>query len=307
MAGWQPSSMPARMHVDEVDVSEELVRRLLADQFPQWAGLPLQVVEPWGTAHGIWRLGDDLVVRLPRIGWATGQVERDARWLPILARHLTVAVPEPVAVGEPGHGYPFPWAVHRWLPGEPASAVRVVDHVDLALSLARVVKELRGVPVEGAPPARNRARPLADYDESTREAIRSAAHLIDADAALGVWEDALAAPVHPGPPRWVHGDLDANCLLTDGRLSGLVDWGSACVGDPAVDVQVIWTPLFTEQSRWVFLDLVAAGDAVVRRSRGAALHQACAALPYYLDTYPEMVERSRHKLAALGVGPTLGV
>lgn len=294
--------MPARMHDDEVEVDEGLVRRLLAAQMPDLADQPLTTVEPWGTDNAIWRLGDDLVVRLPRIRWATGQVAREAMWLPRLAPHLPVAVPAPIAVGAPGEGYPYAWAVHRWIPGDPARLDLVDDPVTLALDLARVVRALRSLPTDGAPAARNRARPLHEYDEPTRRAIDAAGHLIDAAAATAVWEQALAAAPHDGPPVWVHGDLEGNCLVRDRRLCGIVDWGSACAGDPAVDVQVVWSPLFTDGSRRAFLEALDVDDATLARSRGAAINQACAALPYYLHTYPQIVERSWHKLAALGVG-----
>jgi aminoglycoside phosphotransferase (APT) family kinase protein len=294
---------PLRMHADEVDVDEALVHRLLAAQFPHLADRPLTIVEPWGTDNALWRLGDDLVVRMPRIRSAVGQVGREATWLPRLAPRLSVGVPEPVAVGEPAAGYPYPWAVHRWLPGDGAALDRIDDPTAFALDLAQVVRDLAAVPTDGAPAARNRARPLHDYDGPTRWVIDSARHLIDADAATAVWEEALAAPPFTGPPVWVHGDLEGNCLVRDGRLSGLVDWGSACVGDPAVDVQVVWSPLFTDGSRQAFLDALDVDDATLARSRGAAINQACAALPYYLDTYPLIVERSWHKLAALGVEP----
>lgn len=289
------------MHAGEVDVDETLVERLLAAQFPDLAGLPLAVVEPWGTDNAIWRLGESLVVRLPRIGWAKGQVDREATWLPRLAPHLPVAVPEVVAVGEPGEGYPYRWAVHRWLPGDGAALDRIDDPVRFALDLAEVVRALQEVAVDGAPLARNRARPLSDYDGDTRQAIAQASDLIDAEAATAVWEEALAVAPHPGPPVWVHGDLEGNCIVGGGRLAGLVDWGSACAGDPAVDVQVVWSPLFTEESRRAFLAALGVDEAMLARSRGAAVNQACAALPYYLHTYPLIVERSRHKLAALGI------
>lgn len=289
------------MHDDEVEVDDALVGRLLAAQFPDLAGLPLAVVEPWGTDNGVWRLGQDLVVRLPRIAWAEGQVARDARWLPELAPHLPIAVPEPIAVGEPALGYPFRWAVHRWIPGDLAAPATIGDPLGFARDLAVVVARLRHAPTDGAPRARNRARPLREYDDATRAAIASASHLIDAAVATEIWDDALAAEPYDGPPVWVHGDLEGNCIVRDGHLSGLVDWGSACAGDPAVDVQVVWSPLFTAESRGVFLDALAVDDATLARSRGAAINQACAALPYYLDTYPLIVERSWHKLAALGV------
>jgi aminoglycoside phosphotransferase (APT) family kinase protein len=214
---------------------------------------------------------------------------------------LPVAVPEPIAIGEPGGGYPYRWAVHRWLPGDGATLARVDDPVGFALDLAEVVRGLQTVPTDGAPPATNRARPLQQYHVSTLRAIESARHLIDARAARAVWQEALAAPAHRGPPVWAHGDIEGNCLVSDGRLSGIVDWGSACVGDPAVDVQVVWSPLFTADSRRAFIDTLGIDAATLARSRGAAVQQACAALPYYLHTYPLIVERSWHKLAALGI------
>jgi aminoglycoside phosphotransferase (APT) family kinase protein len=296
----------ARMHENEVDVNEDLVRRLLADQMPHLAQLQLSVVEPWGTDNAIWRLGDGLSVRLPRIDWAAGQVAREAEWLPRLAPHLPVELPAPVAIGEPAHGYPFQWAIHRWLEGEGAALEQMSDPVEFALDLAAVVRSLQRISPQGAPPARNRARPLREYDEATRYVIEKASHLIDAAAALRVWEEALAAPPYDGASVWVQGDLEGNCLVRDGRLSGIVDWGSACAGDPAVDVQVVWSPLFTDASRAAFLEALDVDDATLARSQGAAINQACAALPYYLDTYPLIVERSWHKLAALGVAAISG-
>ena len=295
--------MPGRMHDGEIEVDEALVRDLVDTQFPALADRPLALVEPWGTDNAIWRLGVDLVVRLPRIRWATGQVEREATWLPRIAPYLPTAVPEPVAVGEPAGGYPYRWAVHRWLPGDGASLAQMADPVDFARRLADVVRSLQTVPAEGAPKAVNRARPLQEYNGATLGAIEYASTLIDSRQAREVWEEALAAPAHGDEPVWVHGDVEGNCLLRDGHLSGIVDWGSACVGDPAVDVQVVWSPLFTEESRRAFLDALGVDDATLARSRGAAIHQACGALPYYLHTYPLIVERSWHKLRALGVEP----
>lgn len=293
--------MPARMHDDEVDIDEGLVRRLLDAQLPHLAEQQLTLVEPWGTDNAIWRLGTDFVVRLPRIRWARGQPEKEATLLPRLAPHLSVELPEPVAVGDPDFGYPFRWAVHRWIPGSGASPTNIDDRAGFALDLAATLQRLQRVPTHGAPAAHGRARPVQDYDDSTRAAIEGAAHLIDARAALAVWEEAVAAPADDRPPVWVQGDLEGNCIVRDGRLRGIVDWGSSCQGDPAVDVQVVWSPLFTDASRRVFLDQLDVDEATLARSRGAAINQACAALPYYLHTYPLIVERSRHKLDALGV------
>ena len=303
--GWSGKlrSVTIRMHHDEIDVNVELVRSLLTSQMPSFAHLPLVKVEPWGIDNAIWRLGSDYVVRLPRIHWAAGQVELEGHWLPRLAPHLPIAIPEPVAMGKANGEYPFPWALHRWIPGVGAALNRINDPVTFALELAHVVQMLQTVSTKDAPPATNRARPLAEYDQAAREMIDRASNLIDAPAALRVWEEALAAAPHEGPPVWVQGDLEGNCLVRDGRLCGIVDWGSTCAGDPAVDVQVVWSPLFTNDSRRAFLDALRVDSATLARSRGAAIQQACAALPYYLHSYPQIVERSWRKLATLGVLP----
>lgn len=289
------------MHADEVDIDDDVVRRLVGAQLPDLAALPISVVEPWGTDNAIYRLGDELVVRLPRRPSTAGHIAREAGFLPWLAGRLPIAIPEVVALGEPDDAYPFPWAVHRWVPGEGAALDVMDDPVTFALDLVGVIRSLRAVPTDGAPAARNRARPLAEYDDVTRQVIASCGELIEAEAALAIWEDGLASAPHAGAPVWVHGDLEGNCIVRDGRLSGLVDWGLACAGDPAVDVQVAWSPLFTEESRSVFLEALQVDDATLARARAAAINQACAALPYYLHTYPLIVERSWHKLAALGV------
>lgn len=218
-----------------------------------------------------------------------------------------MAIPEPVATGQPGRGYPYEWAIHRWIPGRPAGPDTITDYDAFAVELGGVVRALQDSPAHGAPSAVGRALPLQAYGASALAAIESAQHLIDAGVAIAVWEEALAAEPHHGSAVWVHGDLEGNCLVQDGQLAGIVDWGSACVGDPAVDVQVIWSPLFTASSRRRFLEELNVDEATVSRSRGAAIQQACAALPYYLNTYPLMVERSRHKLAALGVPLHVGI
>jgi aminoglycoside phosphotransferase (APT) family kinase protein len=289
------------MHEGEVKVDEDLVARLIRGQFPELAELPIRRVEPWGTDNAIYRLGDELVARLPRMAWAEGQPALEHEWLPVLAPELPIAVPEPVALGRPSGPYPFRWSIHRWLIGEPAGPETINNPRKFAEDLAGVVRALQGVSPVGAPPARNRARPLQEYAGEALAAIAYAGDLIDQHAARTVWEKAVCAPPHDDTPVWVQGDLEGNCLTQGGKLSGIVDWGSACVGDPAVDVQVIWSPLFSTSSRVAFLEALDVDQATLERSRGAAIQQACAALRYYLDSYPLIVERSRHKLAALGV------
>jgi aminoglycoside phosphotransferase (APT) family kinase protein len=286
------------MHAGEVETDAALVRRLLAAQFPQWAELPIEPVVSYGTDHDIYRLGDGLSARLPRIEWATGQAAKEAEWLPKLAPHLPLAVPVQLAAGRPAEGYPFAWSVYAWLPGENANGT-IGDLRRAAVDLAAFVRALRGVDTTGVQPRRSHSRgaPLAELDESVRRAIAELGERIDGDAALRSWEESLAAPAWKGPEVWVHGDLlPGNLLVTGGRLSAVIDWGCLGVGDPACDLQPAWN-VFAGESRARYREELEADDASWLRGRGWALFQAVVALPYYWETNPGMIRQASHALA----------
>jgi aminoglycoside phosphotransferase (APT) family kinase protein len=288
-----------RMHADEVDVDVFLVRRLLAAQFPQWADLSLERVDHAGTDNAIYRLGEDMSVRLPRIHWATGQAEKEQRWLPRLAPHLPLAVPVPLAIGMPGEGYPWRWSVSPWLAGEEATADRIADLRQAATDLARFLAALQRIDPTGGPLAADhnlRGAPLAMRDSATRDAIAALDGVIDTGAATTAWEAALHAPEWDRAPVWFHGDVLAGNLLVDrGRLSAVIDFGGLGVGDPACDLMSAWS-LFSDKSRDAFRSAAAVDDATWARARGCALSQALLALPYYLETNPAIVARSRHAI-----------
>src|SRR5688572_10632460 len=197
--------MPAaKMHADEAHTDASLVRRLLAAQFPHWAGLPIEPVPSAGTDNAIYRLGDSMAVRLPRIHWATGQVDKEHLWLPRLAPLLPLAVPLPLARGEPGEGYPWHWSVHSWLPGENATTGRIADPCQAAADLAKFILHLQRIDPIGGPPA-SRGVPLATRDAATREAIAALHGVIDTEAVTAAWEAALQAPAWDRAAVWVHG------------------------------------------------------------------------------------------------------
>jgi aminoglycoside phosphotransferase (APT) family kinase protein len=286
------------MHPDQVDTDVGLVRRLLADQFPQWADLPIRPVESYGTDHDIYRLGDRLSARLPCIAWATKQAEKEAEWLPKLAPQLPLAVPRQVAIGHPAEGYPFAWSIYEWLPGENANGT-IDDLEGAAVTLAAFIKALRRIDTTGARPRPRGARgaPLAELDGSVRRAIDQLGGRIDGIAALHSWEESLNAPAWNAPEVWVHGDLlPGNLLVVDGHLSAVIDWGGLNVGDPACDLQPAWN-VFEGGSRSRFRDELAVDDASWLRGRGWALAQAVWALPYYWDTNPGMIRQASHALA----------
>ena len=293
------------MHVDEVDIDADLVRRLLTAQFPAWAELSLAPVPSAGTDNALYRLGDDMAVRLPRIGWAVGQVEAELRWLPRLAPHVPLAIPAPLAMGDPGEGYPWHWGVYRWLEGENATLDRMGDPTETAVALAGFIKALQRIDPAGGPPPgphnSGRGVPLADRDEGTRAAIASLSGMIDSEAATAAWEAALRAPAWGGPPAWIHGDLQSGNLLAQrGRLSAVIDWGCMGVGDPACDLMPAWN-LFTAETRAVFREAMAVDDATWARGRGWALSCGLIALPYYKTSNPVLAGIARQ-----AIGEVLG-
>jgi aminoglycoside phosphotransferase (APT) family kinase protein len=285
------------MHAGEVATDAALVRRLLSAQLPQWADLPIAQVESYGTDHDIYRLGDALAARLPRIEWATQQAALEREWLPRLAPHLPLAIPVQLAMGRPAEGYPFEWSVYAWLPGRSASS-GIDDLEQAAADLAAFVEALRRIDTAGARPRRRGARgaPLAELDEVVRRSIGELGRRIDGAAALRSWDESLDAAPWAGDGTWVHGDLlPGNLLVVDGRLSAVIDLGCLGVGDPACDLQPAWN-VFDGASRARYRAELEVDDASWLRGRGWALFQAVVALPYYWDTNPGMVRQASHAL-----------
>lgn len=263
----------ARMHADDIETDVALIRRLLSGQFPQWMDLPISRVTSYGTDNDIYRLGDQLAVRLPRRpGWAVAQVQLEARWLPKLAPQLPLALPVQVAMGHPAERYPFHWAVYEWLPGSDANGT-IGDLNQAAVDLAGFVTALRRVDTTGAHPRIPHARggPLAEADEMVRSSVAQLGNRIDGDAVLRSWAESLSAPEWDRPDVWVHGDLlPGNLLVADGRLSAVIDFGGLNVGDPACDLQPAWN-IFSGDSRQRFRAELGADDASWLRGRGWAL------------------------------------
>ncbi|MEA2506368.1 MAG: hypothetical protein QOH48_986 [Actinomycetota bacterium] len=227
--------MTARMHVDELEIDEELVGRLLGKQFPEWAERQLRRLEPSGTVDAIFRLGDDLSVRLPRRDGPIEAGSKEFDWLPRLAPLLPVDVPIPVAQGRPGNGYPWFWEIHTWVEGGTVP-VEEIDATQAARDLATFVAAMQQMSPTGAPPGRGIS--LAERDKEFQYWL---ARFKGAPAVRAEWRRAIAATPWDGPPVWHHGDLDArNWLVRDGRIGGVIDWGEMGVGDPACDVMVAW-------------------------------------------------------------------
>ncbi len=274
-AAWILVFVTTRMHADEIEIDEAFVRRLLAEQFPQWRSLPLRRIEPSGTDHVIFRLGDELSVRLPRIDGPSDPGSKQFVWLPKLAPLLPVDIPVPVGQGRPSKGYPWFWEIHTWVHGETVP-IDTIDAIQAARDLCALIEALQRVSGAGAPPGRG--VPLSERDQEVRYWLAR----FDGDPRVTAeWERALAAPPWDRLPIWHHGDLDArNWLIRDGRISGVIDWSSMGVGDPACDVMVAWK-LHSPAARDAVREALPADDATWERARGWVLSQAVAILAYY--------------------------
>lgn len=295
----------AGMHEDEITIDDATVRRLVDDQFPAWSSLELRRLPPLGTDNQLFRLGDELLVRLPRIHWAADSALHEHTWLPRIAPHLPLPVPAPVALGEPAHGYPFAWTVVPWIEGDNPTE-ETLDPDAWAVSLAAFVRACREVPgMDGPVKEEGRGAPLAALDDWVREWTAKADPAeVSREAVLAVWEDALAAPAYDGEPAWFHGDLhEGNLLVRDGHLAAVIDWGACGRGDPAIELNAMWGYV-PESAAALYRQEVGLDEAAYRRARGFALAPAISASTYYRDTAPEISRGSlrtvRRLVASLG-------
>ncbi|WP_168207622.1 aminoglycoside phosphotransferase family protein [Microlunatus elymi] len=291
------------LHDDELAIDRDLVRRLVDRDLPEHAELPLSRLGASGSSNALFRLGDDLLVRMPRQPGGSGSINLERRWSPLMAANLPVEVPEILAVGEPGFGYPEHWSVVRWIDGRHPDVVGP-DHAadesrtQFAGDFADVLLALREteVPADAyADPAlRNyRGLPLITRAEATRRDIEACRRIdgldLDLDAALRFWEQAMRLPgvADETPPRWYHCDLLAeNLLVRDGRLTAVLDFGGLAIGDPAIDLHGVWE-LFDEPSREIVRERAGIDEAEWQRGRAWALSIAVMTFPYYWHTMPQ--------------------
>lgn len=286
-------------------IDAALVRRLVDEQFPQWAGLSLQLVDPAGSDHVIYRLGQDLSVRLPRHSGAMGQAMKESQWLPQLAPHLPLAIPTPVGVGEPGFDYPWRWAVSRWLDGEVATTEALADSSETAYELAEFLTALQRCTPEGLIDDACDdllARPLADRDGATRAAIAEVDNVFDCAAMTKLWDAALSAPRWNRPRVLCHGDFHTGNLLTrNGRLSAVIDFGELGIGDPACDLTIAFT-LMSAESRAAFRTALDVDEATWLRGRGWALATGLNAYTSYAAVNPRVAAATTRQITEALIG-----
>lgn len=288
---------PLPMPAAEVDIDEPFVRRLLAEQHPDLAELPLtELANGWDNV--IHRLGDELTVRLPRRAMATTLIDNEQRWLPELAQQLPLPIPVPVRVGRPTDGYPWSWSITPWFAGSPAAVSPPSDPDETVIALSDFLAALHVAAPSEAPTNPFRGGPLSGRDDPVRERATQLATSIDAPAVVALWDALLLTPPWPHAAVWLHGDLHmANLLVADGSLSAVIDFGDITAGDPATDLAVAWQ-LFDAERREAMFDRLGTDADTRVRARAWALHLSLAYVASSADN-PMMASIGRATLAAV--------
>ncbi|MFI4919676.1 MAG: aminoglycoside phosphotransferase family protein [Legionellales bacterium] len=261
------------------NITPELARKLIAEQFPEYAHLPITSVEKQGHDNRTYRLGSDMLIRMPTAESYALKVPKEQALLPKIMRHLSVSIPVPIKMGAASQAYPYPFSIYKWLEGVSINLL-VLDNgclEKLASDLARFLKELQSIDnVEGPAPGQHnwwRGDHISVYDKGAREQISELSTVIDESKAIKLWERACETKWNQ-PPVWIHGDFAiGNMLLKDSRLSAIIDFGGMALGDPACDLVIAWTFL-NEKARDIFFQKMALDEDTWLRAKAWALWKA---------------------------------
>lgn len=282
-----------KMHADQLDVPAEMVRALVGEQFPRWRGLPVTPLASQGTVNAIFRIGDTLAARFPLQPRDAGAVRRslesEAEAARELAGHTRFPTPEPIAIGEPGAGYPLPWSVQTWLPGVVATDEDPAGSTEFAHDLAEFIGEVRQIGTRGRTfHGSGRGGDLRSHDEWMQTCFSNSERLLDVPRLRRMWADLRDLPRGPGGDVMTHGDLiPGNVLVSGGRLAGVLDTGGLGPADPALDLVGAWH-LLDDGPRQVLRDDLGCDDLEWQRGKAWAFQQAMGAAWYYVETNPAM-------------------
>jgi aminoglycoside phosphotransferase (APT) family kinase protein len=288
------------MHDDELEISADAVGRLVSEQYPEHAGLPIERVGAHSTVHAVFRIGGQVSARFPlRSGdpsVARAALDQEAVSARELAAAVTVEIPEPLAIGAPGEGYPLPWSLHRWVPGATAAEDDPSASVDFALDVAGLVAQIVAIPTRGRTfRGSGRGGDLHDHDWWMRVCFDRSEHLLPVDRLRATWSHLRPLP-RRDPDQMTHGDLvPGNLIVRDGRLTGVLDVGGLGAADPAVDLVVAWHAL-DDAPRAAFREQLAVDDLRWQRGIAWAFQQAMGLVWYYETSNPTMSAIGRRTL-----------
>jgi aminoglycoside phosphotransferase (APT) family kinase protein len=293
------------MHDGQLAVTVPVVRALVAGQFPPWAGLTIRAVVSPGTVNAIFRIGDRLAARFPLVaadaGSVRAQLAAEADAARELAGRTRFATPEPVALGEPGPGYPLPWSVQTWLPGVTADDRDPGESAGFARDLAEFIGAVRSMDTRGRTfGGSGRGGVLGDHDDWVQLCLARSEGLLDVPRLRARWQVLRELPRGPRPDVMSHRDLIPGNVLVSrpgraARLAGVLDVGGLGPADPALDLVAAWHLLGSE-SRQVLRANLSSDDAEWARGQGWAFQQAIGLVWYYTVTNPAMAALGRRTL-----------
>jgi len=281
-------------------INIQLATQLINEHFPQWAGLAIEPVASAGTDNALFHLGEAMLIRLPNAQWAYQQVEKEQRWLPLMADHLPIDIPRPIAMGRSSVAFEHSWSIYNWLDGSDLSQQSLENLDQAAIDLAAFIRALQSRNSSGGPRAgahnNYRGIDLSKLDSVVRSSIDELGSRIDGPVISELWQCALNESPWQQAPVWLHGDIHpGNILAKHGRISAVIDFGLMGVGDPACDLLVAWN-LLAHDSRQLFRQHLQVDDSTWARGRGWALYTALVALPYYWSSNPVIVAMAQRTL-----------
>jgi aminoglycoside phosphotransferase (APT) family kinase protein len=290
------------MHANQLTVPLAAVRELVGTQFPDWRHLPIRPIASQGTVNAIFRIGDELAARFPL---QPQDVEATRRWLESeadaareLLDHTRFPTPEPVAIGEPGAGYPLPWSVQTWLPGAVATDEDPGESGEFAHDLAELIAEVRAIPTRGRTfRGHGRGGDLRHHEEWIQTCFRHSEPLLDVPRLRRLWTAMRELPRGGTSDVMTHGDLiPGNVLVSGGRLAGVLDVGGLGPADPALDLVGAWHLLGAEPRQVLRTDL-GCDDLQWERGLAWAFVQAIGLVWYYVESNPAVSRMGQRTLA----------
>lgn len=296
--------IPTREHIrsTRLTVPVSTVQNLIKEQFLKYADLPIKPVEPEGWDNKTFRLGDEMLIRMPSAACYAEKVPKEQELLPILAKQLSVPIPQPIALGKPSDDYPFPWSIYKWIEGTTADTLKAEELTQFAHDAAQFLNELRAADTTGGPlPGTHnffRGAHPSVYDADTRASLQKLEGIINIETATAVWGKALSSSWQH-EPVWIHGDFSpGNILVKDGKLTAVIDFGGTAIGDPACDLVLAWT-FFDAQSREVFKSTIDLDSDTWARARGWALWKALITLADMEDKTSTKAEKQKKIIHAI--------
>ena len=279
------------LHDEQIEITKEMVEILITEQFPEYKNLPISEFDSTGTVNSIFRLGDDYCIRLPILESYAASILRESKILPYLSKNLTIKIPQPIELGNPNSLYPFHWAIYNWIDGDCYDEKQITDKQVIVSELATFIKELQVIGLLENAPRAGRG-PLAELNLMTIDALTQSKDEIDYKMATKIWRRLINTTSWNQKPVWIHADLlKPNILTKENHISGIIDFGSAGIGDPAFDIIPAWT-VFDANNRMLFREELGICDEVWDRACAYAFHQAALIIPYYRESNPSFVKQA---------------